>query len=141
MGSQVRKGETICIIEAMKILQRDRGRQGEHRHAHLGENGQAVEYGQPVRDRMISTNPRRLRRFSPLSQGGALWEGGAASVGRSLRSGRGPRPFQAPTHRVSLWANNMFKKILVASRGEIALRIQRACHELGIQGCDGLFGG
>jgi acetyl-CoA carboxylase biotin carboxylase subunit len=27
----------------------------------------------------------------------------------------------------------MFRKILIANRGEIALRIQRACHELGIQ--------
>ena len=28
----------------------------------------------------------------------------------------------------------MFKKILIANRGEIALRIQRACSELGIKG-------
>ena len=27
----------------------------------------------------------------------------------------------------------MFKKVLIANRGEIALRIHRACHEMGIQ--------
>ncbi len=27
----------------------------------------------------------------------------------------------------------MFKKILIANRGEIALRIIRACHELGLE--------
>ncbi|MBV8061072.1 MAG: acetyl-CoA carboxylase biotin carboxylase subunit, partial [Alphaproteobacteria bacterium] len=27
----------------------------------------------------------------------------------------------------------MFEKVLIANRGEIALRIHRACHEMGIQ--------
>ena len=35
----------------------------------------------------------------------------------------------------------MFKKILIANRGEIALRIQRACREMGIKSVDRLFRG
>ena len=29
--------------------------------------------------------------------------------------------------------SRMFEKVLIANRGEIALRIQRACHEMGIE--------
>ena len=31
------------------------------------------------------------------------------------------------------YSGNMFEKILIANRGEIALRIQRACREMGIK--------
>ncbi len=34
---------------------------------------------------------------------------------------------------------HMFKKVLIANRGEIALRIIRACHELGIKTVGSLF--
>ena len=48
VGSQVKEGETICIIEAMKILNEiEAGKSGTVTKI-LGENGQAVEYGQPL---------------------------------------------------------------------------------------------
>ena len=48
VGSQVKEGETICIIEAMKILNEIESDKTGTITQILGENGQAVEYGQPL---------------------------------------------------------------------------------------------
>lgn len=48
VGSVVKEGETICIIEAMKILNEIEADKSGTVARILGENGQAVEYGQPL---------------------------------------------------------------------------------------------
>ncbi len=48
VGSQIKEGETICIIEAMKILNEIEADKTGTVTRILGENGQAVEYGQPL---------------------------------------------------------------------------------------------
>lgn len=48
IGSQVKEGDTICIIEAMKILNEIEADKSGTVTRILGENGQAVEYGQPL---------------------------------------------------------------------------------------------
>jgi acetyl-CoA carboxylase biotin carboxyl carrier protein len=48
IGSHIKQGDTICIVEAMKILNEiEADKTGTVTHI-LGENGQAVEYGQPL---------------------------------------------------------------------------------------------
>ena len=48
IGSQVKEGDTICIIEAMKILNEIEADKTGTIAQILAENGQAVEYGQPM---------------------------------------------------------------------------------------------
>ncbi len=48
VGSHVKEGETVCIIEAMKILNEIEADKSGTVTRILGENGQAVEYGQPL---------------------------------------------------------------------------------------------
>ena len=48
IGSQVKEGDTICIIEAMKILNEIEADKGGTVTQILCENGQATEYGQPL---------------------------------------------------------------------------------------------
>lgn len=47
-GTVVKEGETICIIEAMKILNEIEADKSGTVSKILCENGQAVEYGQPL---------------------------------------------------------------------------------------------
>jgi acetyl-CoA carboxylase biotin carboxyl carrier protein len=48
LGSQVKEGQTICIIEAMKILNEIEADKSGTVTQIFCENGQAVEYGQPL---------------------------------------------------------------------------------------------
>lgn len=48
VGSQVKEGDTICIIEAMKILNEIEADKTGTVVQMLCDNGQAVEYGQPL---------------------------------------------------------------------------------------------
>jgi acetyl-CoA carboxylase biotin carboxyl carrier protein len=48
VGSAVKSGETVCIIEAMKLLNEIEADRDGVIKAILVENGQPVEYGQPL---------------------------------------------------------------------------------------------
>ncbi len=48
VGQQVAAGDTVCIIEAMKLLNEIETDQGGTVKAILVENGQPVEYGEPL---------------------------------------------------------------------------------------------
>ncbi|MFT4070279.1 acetyl-CoA carboxylase biotin carboxyl carrier protein, partial [Paraburkholderia sp.] len=48
VGDTVKEGQTICIIEAMKLLNEIESDKSGVVKEILVENGQAVEYGQPL---------------------------------------------------------------------------------------------
>lgn len=48
IGQQVKPGDTLCIIEAMKLLNEIEADKGGKIKAILPENGQPVEYGEPL---------------------------------------------------------------------------------------------
>ena len=48
IGDSIKEGDTICIIEAMKILNEIEADKSGTVTQILSENGQAVEYGQPL---------------------------------------------------------------------------------------------
>lgn len=48
IGDSIKEGETVCIIEAMKILNEIEADKSGVVTQILCENGQAVEYGQPL---------------------------------------------------------------------------------------------
>ncbi|EWS62384.1 Biotin carboxyl carrier protein of acetyl-CoA carboxylase [Hydrogenophaga sp. T4] len=48
VGDTIKEGETICIVEAMKILNEIEADKSGTVKQILVDNGQAVEYGQPL---------------------------------------------------------------------------------------------
>ncbi|MEI7447394.1 MAG: acetyl-CoA carboxylase biotin carboxyl carrier protein, partial [Burkholderiales bacterium] len=48
VGAQVKEGQTLCIVEAMKLMNEIESDKAGTIKAILVENGQPVEYGQPL---------------------------------------------------------------------------------------------
>ena len=48
VGQAVKEGDTLCIIEVMKILNEIEAEKSGTVTRIMGENGQAVEFGQPL---------------------------------------------------------------------------------------------
>ncbi len=48
VGDRVRKGQTLCILEAMELMNEIESEHEGVVRAVLAENGEPVEYGQPL---------------------------------------------------------------------------------------------
>ena len=117
-ASTVKKGQVLCIIEAMKLMNEiDSDATAKVVNIYV-ENGQPVTCGEAACSR--SGRGRNARARTTSREDHRHERSGAPGSPRSVSGGRGP-------------GVNMFKKILIANRGEVALRIIFACRELGIK--------
>ena len=88
VGDRVKAGQTVCILEAMKLMNEIESDYDCEIEAVLASNEQKVEYGQPL---------FKVKKLEDYRR------------------------------------HCMFRSILIANRGEIAVRIIRACRNMGIK--------
>ena len=82
VGDTVKKGDTLCIIEAMKLLNEIEAEEDGVIKEVLVENGQPVEFGQPLF--ILGYNPC-LERFLLPTEGKSRCESSAPAASSALK--------------------------------------------------------
>ena len=104
IGDEVKVGQVLCIIEAMKMMNQIESRQAGKVTAILAKNGEPVEFGQPLFVIEVSASPCSTKSSSPTAARSRCASCAPAASSASRRSPCIPPP--TPTSSTCCWPTN-----------------------------------